>query len=581
MDKQQSAKQIAAVFEEIATLLELKGENPFKSRAYSNAAGIIRGLEGELNVLVERGELSEIPGIGAALSKKISEFVKTGKLKYFDDLKATVPAGHLQMLAIRGLGPKKIRRIHQSLGIDTVDELEKACNENRLPGIRGFGKKIQENILKGIELLRVRGGFRLYSEAIGEADSLLAYLEAYGRGSYSLAGPLRRGCELIRDIDIVASNKHPDVLAEHLFSFPKRLKILDKDRNRFKMILDSGVQVNLKAVGENTFPFALLSATGSPEHYESLVNRALSLGMTLDGQGLSTSAGPVPCRDEKEIFSALGLPFIAPELREARGEIEAAALGRLPHPVEMKDIKGILHVHTKYSDGTDTIETLADAARFLGYRYIGISDHSRSAFYAGGLSIEDISRQHEEIDILNGRGSDIHIFKGIEVEILPDGSMDYDDKVLERFDFIIAAVHSHFNMAEPDMTGRIVRALEHPLVTMLAHPSGRLLLSREPYAVDLDRVIDAAAAHGKVIELNANPYRLDLDWRFCRKAKEKGVKISINPDAHHWTGFYDLRYGVNQARKGWLEASDCLNTLPPDEIRSFFYSRKTIYRRSS
>ncbi len=569
-EKKLSNRDIADILDQIALILELKGDNPFKARAYANAARIILDLGEDLGDLIGRGELKSIRGIGEALSKKISELFGTGQLAYYNELKTSVPQDHLKMLRVRGLGPKKILLLHQALNINTIEELEAACKEDLLLSIRGFGPKVQEKILNGIEQLRIHGDRRLYPDVIGEARRILSYLES-GRaahGAFSLAGSLRRKCAIIRDINLVGAVDRPSEAADLFASYPGATRVLEKGDCRCVALLGSDLQAELKIVRPEEFPFALNFLTGSADHQAALREWAARRGMLLTARGLS-AGGPVACPDEEGLYAALGLTFIPPELRENTGEIEAAALGRLPGLIGPEDIRGIFHVHSRYSDGTDTIETLAAAANQLGLGYIGIADHSRSAYYARGLSLEAIRRQHEEIDHLNSLGHRIRILKGIELEILPDGRLDYDEETLESFDFIVAAVHTHFSMPEPEMTARIIRALEHPRVTMLAHPSGRLLLSREPYAADMSRIIAAAAKNGKVLELNAHPYRLDLDWRFCKVAKSLGVKIAVNPDAHQSAGLLDLQYGIDHARKGWLEPTDCLNTLPLDRILSF------------
>ena len=569
--KQLTNREVSDILDEIAVILELKGENPFKARAYANASRIVSGLDRDLKDLVERGELGSIRGIGDALTKKISELVMTGQLVYFNNLKASVPQDLLKMLRVRGLGPRKIFQLHQTLNINTIEELEAACKEDLLLAVRGFGSKIQEKILKGIEELRLHGDLRLYPEVLPEAQQLLSYLVAQvaPEDRFSLAGSLRRKCAVIRDINILAAAKESSRIAELFAAYPGSQDVKVADHSRVSILLNAGIRAELQTVRAEEFPFALNFLTGSREHHAALRKFGELKGFTLTETALMSPGGAVKCPTEEALYAALGLPFIPPEMREDMGEIEAAAQGSLPDLISLDDIQGIFHVHTRYSDGTDSIEALAASARKLGMSYLGIADHSRSAHYARGLSVETVRKQHDEIDRLNRLNPGIRILKGIEVEILPDGQLDYEDEVLALFDFVIAAVHSHFSMPEAEMTARIVRALEHPRVTMLAHPSGRLLLSREPYAVDLPRIIDIAAAHGKVLELNAHPYRLDLDWRFCKYARDRGVKVAINPDAHQAAGFQDLQYGIDQARKGWLGPRDCLNTLSLDQILSF------------
>ena len=576
MEKRLTQREVADVLEQIGLLLELKGENPFKSRAYINAARIILNLEDDLEALVNAEALSSIRGIGKALSSKISTLMTTGTLPYFDDLKAGVPKDHLIMLRIQGLGPKKIIQLHEALQINTLEELESACKSDRLLNVHGFGEKIQAKILRGIEQLRTREGLYLYAAANAELESLLFNLQRNSgmATSLSAAGSLRRKCPVVRNIDLIAVSDQAEQLSALFTALPQSRSVLEKENSNVNILLASGMQAHLRIVRNEHFPFALRHFTGSKDHNAALQRHCLRLGMTMNECGILKSTDAPACRDEEEIYAALGLSFIPPELREDTGEIEAAENGRLPRLIEASDLRGIFHIHTSFSDGKDTIESIAATARQIGLEYIGISDHSRSAFYAKGLSEESIKKQIEKIDRINADHAGPYIFKGIEIEILPNGRLDYDENILGLFDFVIAAIHSHFSMSEPEMTDRVCRALDHPSVTMLAHPTGRLLLAREPYAIDLEKVIERASALEKIIELNAHPDRLDLDWRWCKVAKKRNVKISINPDAHTASGLSDIRCGIDQARKGWLEASDCFNTLPLEEMKKFLRSKR-------
>lgn len=558
------------MLEEIALLLEMKGENPFKSRAYQNAARAIAALEEDLDDLVRTGRLSTIKGIGEALSKKIQETVDTGHLRYYEELKASIPPGHFDMLKIPGLGPKKIKSLHEILGIETVGELEYACQENRLIDLKGFGEKTQAKILAGIEAVKRYQEKHLYAEVITEAECLLQSLrDDPAVVSASLAGSLRRGNDVVKDMDILAASTNPSALAERFAALPDVQSIIAKGDTKVSVVMTSGINADLRIVSPQEYPYALHHFTGSKDHNTALRGRAKKMGLKMNEYGLFTEQGLIACQGEPEIFAALGLSYIPPELREDRGEIEAAEHHALPALVQATDIRGIFHIHTRASDGADSLEALVKRAKTLGYNYIGISDHSQSAFYAGGLSPDDIKRQHDEIDEINAQESSFHVFKGIESDILPDGRLDYDDETLSRFDFVIAAVHSHFGLPETAMTQRILTALAHPLTTILAHPTGRILLAREPYAVHLPAIIDFAAENGKVLELNANPQRLDLDWRQLIQAKRKGVKIAVNPDIHRLEGFDYMGIGINIARKGWLEPADCMNCLDTDQMKSF------------
>jgi DNA polymerase (family 10) len=565
-----SKKDIILILEEIGVYLEIKGESPFKVIAYSNAARRLETLEEDLEELVRRGGLTSIKGIGDALNKKITELVTTGRLEYYDELKASIPTGHLEMLRIPGLGPKKIRALHEKLAVETLGEIEYACMENRLVELPGFGEKTQQKILAGIEHLKRYKERHLYSEALIPAKKLLSMLRsAPGVLSASLAGSLRRGNETVKDIDLLAATDKPDALSKWFAALPDVESITARGDTKVSVFLKAGINADLRIVSLLEFPYALHHFTGSKEHNVAMRSRAKQLGIKMNEYGLFRDGVLIPCASEHDVFSALGLAWVPPELRENTGEIETAGTGVMPSLVEAKDIRGIFHIHTTASDGSSSLEAIVAAAKKMGLEYIGIADHSEAAFYAGGLTPEAIRRQHEAIDELSRKDPHFHIFKGIEADILTDGRLDYDDATLESFDFVIAAVHSHFGMSGEDMTARIMKALDNRHTTILAHPTGRLLLAREPYALDLERIIDFAASRGKVIELNANPHRLDLDWRHCKSAKRQGARIAINPDAHQAEGLSDIRYGVNIARKGWLEAQDVINCMGLGEMKAF------------
>lgn len=563
-------EKIIEILEEIAVLLELSGENPFKSRAYLTAARNLEKVELDLTDLVKDGKIFEIQGIGDAIGKKISELQSAGRLEYYEKLKASIPPGHLEMLKISGLGPRKIHALHQELGITTIGELEYACHENRLAELKGFGKKTQASILAGIEKLKRYSQRRFYDEVWEEAQTLLAFVKSSKLViEAEIAGSLRRGFETVKDMDILAATTHPEKIGEAFAVHDQVANVIARGDTKVSVTLKSGVNADLRLVTPDEYPYALHHFTGSKEHNTAMRGRAKDLGLKMNEYGLFRGENNIVCRNEEEIFSALGLKFIEPELRENMGEIEAAEKGELPVLVKREDIRGIFHVHTNFSDGAESLENIIAAARQMGMEYIGISDHSQSAFYAGGLKIEDIQRQHALIDALNKKFAPFHIFKGIESDVAPNGRLDYEDQILDRFDFVIAAVHSHFNMTEDEMTGRICAALAHPRTTMLAHPTGRLLLSREPYAVNMLKVIETAAQYGKILELNANPPRFDLDWRNCIIAKKKGVKIAVNPDAHSIAGLSDIDFGIKIARKGWITRENCLNCLSLEKIKAY------------
>jgi DNA polymerase (family X) len=568
-------KWVSTVLQEVALLLELKGENPFKVKAYSNAARTIEILEEDLEGMVREGRLKEMKGIGEALSQHIAELVTTGRLQLYEDLKDSIPPGHLEMLKIPGLGPKKIKALYDKLDVKTVGELEYACLENRLLDLQGFGQKSQEKILQGIQQIKKYQGQYLYGEVIKPAQEILKKILSHPkviRGD--LAGSLRRKMEVVRNINLVLSTHRPQEVMTAFSKLPEVEVTRFKDKASGRYLLLSGVEVDLRTAPDQTFLNSLFCFTGSLAHWNAMLERATAMGLKLSEEGLHRNGRLISSKNEGEIFNALGLDFIPPELRENRGEIEASEMHQLPRLIEEHDIKGIFHVHSFYSDGTNSIQSMAQASKKMGFSYIGLSDHSQSAGYAGGLTLEKLKKQWKEIDLLNQEREGIHIFKGIESDILPDGSLDYEEAILKKFDFVIASVHSHFNMSREEMTQRVIKAIRNPYTTILAHPTGRLLLAREPYAIDMMRIIDEASRSGVAIELNTHPYRLDMDWRWCKYAKEKGVKIAMNPDAHDEEGLKDTYYGVGIGRKGWLEPGDILNAMDFAEMKTFLERKK-------
>jgi DNA polymerase (family 10) len=568
-------KEVARVLAEIAELLELAGENPFKIRAYAQGARIIEAQDRAVSTLIADGDLTRIKGIGATLSQQITQLVREGALPLHLELKKTFPQGIREMLRVPGLGPKKVKELIDQLGLRSLGELEYAGHENRLLTLPGFGKKSQENILRGIEHLKKFQGRFLFGEAYPQARALLEKIQKHPQTLRAdIAGSLRRRKEIVKDIDLVAESRKPEALMDLFTSLPLVEQITAKGPTKAAILLKTGIQADLRVVAPGVFPFALHHFTGSKEHHIALRSLANNSGFKINEYGLFKKEKPIACRDEAELYSQLGLAYIPPELREDWGEIEAAQGGKLPRLVEEKDLRGVFHFHTHLSDGTPTLSQWAQAAQTKGYRYLGVSDHSQSAFYAGGLNSEQLKRQEEEIRRLNASQKQVHLFWGIESDIQPDGSLDYPDKELSRFDFIIASVHSKFNMTEAEMTRRIIRAIENPFTTMVGHPTGRLLLARDPYPLDMDAVLQAAARRGVLIELNANPHRLDLDWRLMKKAKELGLQVVINPDAHHLEGLDDVAYGVGIARKGWLTKEDVFNTREARDVANYFEKRR-------
>ena len=568
-------KSIIEILEEIGALLEIKGENTFKTRAYYNAAKTLSGID-NLEEIIKGKRLREIKGIGEALSKKIEEYSETGRMESYEDLKKEIPPSLLELTGIPNLGPKKIKVLFDELGITNAGELEYACRENRLVVLPGFGEKTQEKILKGIEFVKRHKGEFLFSDVYQAAESIRDKLTTIVKPQFvEVCGSIRRKKEIAKDIDILAGGEDHERISSYFVSMPGVSEVLLKGDTKTSCRLHSGVEVDLRVVSESGFPFALMYFTGSKEHNVRLRGIAKKKGWKLSEYGLFEEEKPIPLQNEEEIYRALGLAYIPPELREDMGEIEAAENGRLPDLVKLEDIKGTFHIHTEFSDGVDTIEKMVGAAKKMGLSYIGISDHSKSAYYAGGLKVDDIHRQWEIIDRLNGEDRGFYIFKGIESDILPDGSLDYDEEILKGFDFIIASIHSNFNLKKADQEKRVLRALENPYTTMLGHPTGRLLLSRDGYDVDMRTIIDGAAEYNAIIELNASPYRFDIDWRYMKYAKEKGVLISINPDAHAAGGLAEIFYGIGIARKGWQEKKDILNTRTVSEIKDIFSRSKS------
>jgi DNA polymerase (family 10) len=551
-------KGVSAVLQEVALLLELKGENPFKVKAYSNAARAIEILEETLEGRVREGRLKEMKGIGEALSQHIAELVTTGRLQFYEDLKNSVPPGHLEMLKIPGIGPKKIKTLYDKLDVKTVGELES-----------------QEKILQGIQQVKKYQGRYLYGEVIKPAQEILKKILSHPkviRGN--LAGSLRRKMEVVKNINLVVSTHRPQEVLTTFSKLPEVEEVRFKDKMSGHYLLFSGVEVDLQTAPDQTFSNSLFCFTGSLAHWNAMSERAKVKGLRLSEEGLYQNGRLISSKEERDIFTALGLDFIPPELRENQGEIEASEIHQLPRLIEEHDIKGIFHVHSFYSDGKNSLRSMAQASKKMGFSYIGLSDHSQSAHYAGGLTPEKLKKQWKEIDLLNQEIEDFYIFKGVESDILPDGSLDYEEAILKKFDFVIASVHSHFHMSLEEMTQRVVKAIRNPFTTILAHPTGRLLLAREPYAMDMKRIIDEASRSGVAIELNTHPFRLDMDWRWCKYAKEKGVKIAMNPDAHDEEGLKDTYYGVGIGRKGWLEPGDILNTKDFQEMKTFLERRK-------
>jgi DNA polymerase (family 10) len=570
-------KEIARVLEETAALLDLKGESSFKVRAYENGARAILSFEGDLGKAVADRSLLEVRGIGSSIFAAVASLVEGGHFPLHDELQASLPAGLSDFLRVPGLGARKAKALYDGLGVDSLDALERACQEGRLEDLKGFGPKTAANILKGIALVRVSAGSFHVHTARRKAEELIAALQATGLAPrLAIAGSLRRRKETIRDIDLLAVSQKPEALASAFRDLPGVADVIGTGPTKTSVRFADGLAADLRVVAEDEFPAALLYFTGSKEHNTSLRGRAKRLGFKLNEYGLFREGTEkrVPCQSEAEIYEALGLAYIEPELREDRGEIEAAEEGRLPELLTDKDLKGLIHLHTTASDGRDSLEGMLSAVRDAGYAYAAITDHSKSAAYAGGLTEERVLGQRREIADLRAKFEGFRIFHGTEADILADGSIDFGDEFLSGFDLVVASVHSRFGLSADEQTKRLIAAVRNPLVSVLGHPSGRLLLEREGFTASWEKVLAAAAQAGCAVEINASPHRLDLDWRLCRQAVEKGIPLSIDPDAHSVEGLRDTAYGVGVARKGWVSPRNTLNAKTARQLETWLEKRR-------
>ncbi|HKB56802.1 MAG TPA: DNA polymerase/3'-5' exonuclease PolX [Lacunisphaera sp.] len=583
--------EIAAVLTDIGTLLELKGENPFKIRAYQAGARVIESLgEEEIAQRVEAGTLEEVKGIGEALAQKITELHRTGRLEFFEKLQASVPAGLVEILRIPGIGAKKARALQEKLGIDTIAKLRAACAAGTVAALDGFGEKTQERILSGIRNREAYNKRHLWLEAWEAAEPILQGLRKLpGVKQVEACGSLRRRMETVGDIDFLVAMTDPAPIVEWFVTRPGIKEVTARGETKASVRLESGLQADLRLVPPEQFVFTLHHLTGSKDHNVQMRQRALARELSMSEWGLfpaDEKHGPsgelkpggrehkTDIKTEEQLFKKLGLAFVPPELREGLGEIEAAEKNALPTLVEAGDIRGVFHNHTTASDGHNMLEEMTAAAEALGLDYLGIADHSKSSVQARGLTEERLVAQIAEIKKLNAsRKFKCHVFTGTECDILPDGKLDFDAKMLAQLDCVVVSVHSSFRQERAVMTKRIIRALEQSHVTMLGHLSGRLLLERESYEVDMDKVIDAAIANGVAIELNANPWRLDMDWRHWKKAADKGLLTSINPDAHRTAQLAFYKVGVGVARKGWLTKEHVLNALSLAAMKKYLAAR--------
>jgi len=573
------SRTAAHVLSQIGALLNVKGDQKFKARAYAGAARALIALDtDDLTPLLRSGQLADTPGIGPATLAVVRELVETGESSYLNKLREAIPEGLLKLLRVPGLNLAKIQVIHDALGVQTVDDLERVARNGQLAELPKFGEKTAERILKGIEVLRRDAHLKRFPAALLEAHLLVANVVKHPDITRAeVAGSIRRHNEVVADIDIVAEcSADPVRVAESFARSPGvRESKTGEDPGSVHIRFVDGTHLDMHCVTKADYPVALWRATGSTTHVEEMHALAQNRGFEIAGNSLLRKGGArVTLKEEDDFFTALDLVPIPAEMREGMGEIEAAARRELPNLVFYDDLRGILHCHSDYSDGTATIDEMATAAKVRGWDYIGISDHSESAFYAGGVKRDKLLRQHEEIDHLNSETKGFRILKGIEADILADGRLDYDPAILDSFDYVIGSIHSRFSMDGDAMTKRVLTALDDPHLTILAHPTGRLLLTREPYAIDVEAVLEKAVAVGVAVELNADPHRLDLDWRYCRKAKELGVTIEIGPDAHSTGSLDNVHFGIGMARKAWLEAGEILNSRSADDVIAFARKRR-------
>jgi DNA polymerase (family 10) len=572
-------KELADLFGRMADILEFKDENPFKISAYRKAARVIGDLTQDIEEIAEDGKLKAVPGIGEGMAQKIVEYLKTGKVSKFEEVRKGVSDELIAIMDIPGMGPKTLSMIHKEKGINSLSQLEKAVEDGSLVGLPGIGEKKVENIKRGIQLLKQSKGRMNLGIAFPMAKRIVETLrEKAGSRKIEWAGSLRRMRENIGDIDILATGPNKEKII-HIFTHLREVKeVLASGETKASVVVEGGIQIDLRVVEEDSYGAALQYFTGSKGHNIHLRGIAKTKGIKINEYGVFRGAKKIGGKEEEDVYRALGMDWIEPELREDRGEIEAAKETALPKLVKELDIKGDLHVHSNWSDGTSQIEEVAKAAQKRGYQYVAICDHSKSLKITHGLDESRLIKQMDEIDRINEKLKDFQILKGTEVDILTDGRLDLSEKVLEKLDLVVAAVHSGFKQEKEKMTKRIVRALENPFVHVLAHPSGRLLGARDPYEVDIDEVMEAAKRYRKALEINAYFERLDLDDIHCRKAKEMGIPLTIGTDSHHLDQMWMISLGVAVARRGWLESKDVLNTLSLEEILKWCHQKRITHR---
>jgi DNA polymerase (family X) len=561
--------EIAFIFNQIADLLEIQAANPFRIRAYRRAAASVESLTANVEVLARQGSVREIPGVGEDLAKKIEEYVETGKMGAFEQLKREVPPGLVRLVAIPSIGPKTAKAIYDRFPVQSMEELEELCKSDKLLGVPGFKHKTCDNILRGIEIYRRRRGNYLLGKTKPIAEQICRYLEGHAdRVTY--AGSLRRMKEIVHDVDILAASSSPQATMEAFLKMPVVRAVLAGGGTKASVHVADDLQIDLRVVEGKSWGAAMHYFTGSKAHNIRMRERALKLGYKLNEYGLFD--GDDKClasETEEEIFAKLGLPYIPPVIREDLGEIEAAVNGELPQLVAMEDIQGDLHMHTSWSDGKYTIEEMVEASRQRGYKYVAITDHSKSLGVAGGLSDDDLLRHTAEVRSIASRYSDIRVLAGSEVDIRPDGTLDYSDELLAKLDFVVASIHSGFKQDRASLTDRIVKAMKNPYVRVIGHPTGRLLGDRDAYDLDFDTIMKEAARTRTCLEVNANFHRLDLGDFLCRKARDLGVHLIINTDSHNYDDLTNLPYGVATAQRGWTEKNRVLNAWPVEQMLAF------------
>ena len=563
--------EISKIFNDIVNILKIKDENRFKIRAYERVAATIENLPMEVETLYNLGKLDEIPGVGEAISKKIEELIKTGKLEYYVNLKQKIPSGVLELLNIPEIGPRKAKLFYEELDIDNVEKLEKAAREHKLQTLPGMGEKAEKKILKGIQLINEGKQRTLLGIALPIAEKMVMQLKSLPEiDQIDIAGSLRRRKDTIGDIDILVSSNHPEKVMEQFTHLPEVKEVLAEGLTKSAILTQQNVHLDLRVVELDSFGAAMQYFTGSKAHNVRLREMAVKKGLKINEYGVFQARNnkKIAGKEEQEIYRKLGLQYIMPELREDRGEFEAAQKKQLPKLVTIEDIKGDLHTHTSDSDGLNTIDEIVEAAKKKGYEYIAITDHSQSLYVAGGLTEEKLLKQIEQIEAINKNLNNFVVLKGIEVDIKSDGTLDFPDSILERLDIVIAAIHTGLKQERGKLMERLTKAMRNPLVNIIAHPTGRIIGYREPYDIDVQELIKIAAETHKILEINASPERMDLKDIYVKSAREEGVLLAIGTDTHQLSSLDNMTYGISIARRGWLEKSNLINTFSLAELKA-------------